>query len=268
MHRKLAIFSGSLNISAVQMTLLAQNLGGLSLAFPAGCRPQVSDVLRLSDSAPFSNFPYSIGHCHSSSDGLLEVLAAGLAFDLCGLSPAISEPMPDIAHYYGLPDVFEADAYEVVTLHPGAHLAGGENLLPVVRAMVGVASVLTALPGAAAVIWHPARTAIGPANFARMVAGWLAGGAFPALGLTALQPTPEGGLISEGLAFFTGQELRIEPISGMDMSGLGKIAVRLIHRMVESAKVAVPCDLIGPHGELLRAEPINGGRVLRVWKRG
>ena len=250
------------------MTLLAQNMGGLSLAFPAGGRPRASDVLRLSDSAPFASFPYSIGHCQSSSDGLLEVLAAGLAFDLCGLVPASPESMPDVGHCYGLPESFASDAHEVVSLHPGAHLAGGENLLPVVRAMVGVASVLTALPGAAAVIWQPARTAIGPANFTRMVAGWLAGGAFPALGLTALSPTPDGGLISEGLGFFTGQELRIEPISGMDMSGLGKIAVRLIHRMVESAKVAVPCDLTGPHGEALRAEPIDGGHVLRVWKRG
>ena len=250
------------------MTLLTQSLGGLSLAYPAGHRPRGGDVLRLSDTAPFASFPYSISHCQSSADGVLEILAAGLAFDLSGLAPAEPESMPDVGHCYGLSSGFDTGTHEAVSLRPGAHLAGGENLLPVVRAMVGVASVLTALPGVAAVIWHPSRSAIGPADFARMVAGWLAGGAFPALGLTALRPMADGGLASEGLAFFTGQELRIEPVPGMDMSGLGKIAVRLIHRMVESAKVAVPCDLTGPHGEALRAEPIDGGRVLRVWKRG
>ena len=53
----------------------------------------------------------------------------------------------------------------------------------------------------------PARTAIEPELFVRSVDAWLGGGAFPALGLVALTDTPEGGLISEGLTFFAGQEI-------------------------------------------------------------
>ena len=46
-----------------------------------------------------------------------------------------------------------------------------------------------------------------PAYFMSAVRAWLVGGAFPALGLTALREEQDGALHSEGLALFTGYEV-------------------------------------------------------------
>lgn len=196
----------------------------------------------------------------------MELLAFGLAFDLSGLEPGAAGIFPDIRHRFGLPDAMDG-ALEAITLLPGAHLGEGANLLPVVRAMAGIASALLALPGARVVVWHPAGVAMGPAYFATAIETWLAGGAFPALGLSALRREADGALLSEGLGFFTGQELRLEPSCGETPGETGKIAIRLIHRLVESEPVLSRQEFVGPQGERLVAEPREGGRVVRVWRR-
>ena len=168
-------------------------------------------------------------------------------------------------HRYGLPDRF-GGALEAIGLYPGAHLGDGGNLLPVVRVMAGLAAGLLDFPEAQAVVWHPAGTALAPDVFRQAIGDWLAGGAFPSLGLTALVREADGALASEGLAFFTGQELRVEPTCGKTPSDLGKIAVRLVHRLVDSEPVLSRQKITGPNGERLIAEPREGGRVVRVWR--
>ena len=138
--------------------------------------------------------------------------------------------------------------------------------MPVVRVMTGLAAALLDLPEAQAVVWHPAGTAMAPEAFQQAIGAWLAGGAFPALGLTALVREADGVLRSEGLAFFTGQELRVEPTCGKTPSEAGKIAVRLVHRLVDSQPVLSRQIITGPNGERLIAEPREGGRVVRVWR--
>lgn len=157
-------------------------------------------------------------------------------------------------------------AGEWLALGTGQHLAGGENLLPVVRAMAGVVQALLALPGASAVAWGPARSVLSPEYFRRAVGAWLAGGAFPALGLTALVKDASGAMNSEGLSFFTGQELRIDPILASNPAAAGKIAIRLIHSLVSGWSVPSPTEIAGPSGEVLGVEPTGNGRILRVWK--
>ena len=160
------------------------------------------------------------------------------------------------------------EAFEAITLRPGAHLAGGGNLLPVVRSMVDVAAALVALPEVQAVVWHPARSGMAPAYFAQVVGKWLEGGPFPALGLTALAREVDGGLRSEGLAFFTGQELRIEPVRDESPAQAAKIAIRLINTLVTIPPVFAPCEFTGPGGERLNAEPSGNGRFIRIWRQG
>jgi hypothetical protein len=68
---------------------------------------------------------------------------------------------------------------EWISLLPGQHLSGGQNLVPVVRAMAAAALALAGLPGVAAVAWGPARTVLSPEYFRRCVGAWLAVGPFP-----------------------------------------------------------------------------------------
>jgi len=193
------------------------------------------------------------------------LLALGLTFDLAGLAPGQPGMFPEIRHRYGLTQDF-GGALEAITLHPGQHLGEEANLLPVVRVMTGLAARLLELPQARAVVWHPAGAAIEPAQFSKAIEAWLSGGAFPALGLTGLVRDADGALRSDGLAFFTGQELRVEPTCGETSSEIGKIAIRLVHRLVDSEPVLSRQELTGPDGERLIAEPREGGRVVRVWR--
>ena len=84
--------------------------------------------------------------------------------------------------------------------------------------------------------------------------------ALKALGLTALVPG-ESGMTSEGLAFFTGQELEV---AGSDLAQAGRIAVRMVHTLVNHGRLAAPTRLAGPEGEPLLAEPSGDGSRVRV----
>ena len=223
-------------------------------------------MARLAESsAAGHSLPFSISHSPGKDASWLEMLALGLTFDLSGLAPGQPEMFPQIRHRYGLAQAF-GGAIEAISLHPGQHLGEEANLLPVVRVMTGLAARLLDLPQARAVVWHPAGVAIEPAQFTKAIEAWLSGGAFPVLGLTALVRDADGTLRSDGLAFFTGQELRVEPTCGRTPSEAGKIAIRLVHRLVDNEPVLSRQEVTGPDGERLIAEPREGGRVVRVWR--
>jgi hypothetical protein len=175
--------------------------------------------------------------------------------------------MPAAAHFYGFAESPAAEPAEAITLTPGEHLRGGENLLPVVRIMAGLATRLVRLAAVEAVVWHPARAAMAPDAFGSVIANWLKGGAFPALGLTALFRGDDGAIRSEGLAFFTGQELRIEPLIGKTTAQDAKIATRLINHLVGIAAIHQPFELLGPDGEHLSVAPPGHDGFMRVCRK-
>lgn len=198
----------------------------------------------------------------------VELLCDGLTFDASGISPGSPARQPGCAYRFDLAEPFDPAALEAVRLVPGPHLAGGERMMPVIRAMAGLAARLCELPGLAAVAWHPARSCIGPRYFASIIANWLDGGVFPGLGLVGLSPVADGGIQSEGLSYFIDQEIRIEPELAADRTAAAKIAVRLIDRLVEQGGIANREDVAGPEGRLLRIEPSANGRLVRVWSAG
>lgn len=238
---------------------------GLALLFEPHARPTADDVAALIARSAAVSRVLSISHRPTAEEGWLEVLCRGLTFDVTGLAPGREEPVPTIAHRFGFETDFVVPPVEAVTVCVGQHLAGGGNLLPVVRAHVEVARALMALPGVWAAVWCPADIAMSPQHFERVVSTWLDGGAFPVLGLTTVVREEDGGMRSHGLSFFTGQEVRIEPISGRNPAQLGKIIIRLIHRLVEGGGQDIPSEITGPEGQLLLVEPTDNGHVLRVW---
>lgn len=196
----------------------------------------------------------------------LELLASGLTFDLVGLAPGSAAPLPPHGHSYGLASQFEAMRVEAITLRLGPHLATGPTMLPVVRTLAWLAARLTALPGVRALAWHAARCWSAPEFFRDSVLRWIEGGAFPGLGLAALTPALDGGMQSEGLALFIGQELRLEPELTGDQAAAARIGLRLLHWLVENGRLTAPETLAGPDGQSLRLEPSPNGRFVRAWR--
>lgn len=232
----------------------------MSLIFAPGRRPTTRDIAELS----VREGTFTISHEPGGEEGWVELLINGLTFDLTGLAPVAPAAAPPIAHRFGVPTAAD-DAGEAIALAPGPHLAAGRAMPPVVRAAITVGLCLAKLDGVELVCWHPARSAIGKEPFARSVAAWLGGGAFPALGLTSLYAAPEGRMCSEGLRFFIGQELCLER-SDRAPSDDAKLAMRLIDRLVDHGRLAEPAVWRIDASAQVRLEPERAGDLIRAWR--
>ena len=143
-------------------------------------------------------------------------------------------------------------------------MAAGHTL-PVVRAQMVIASALAAgLEGVVRMTWTPAAIAMPAAFFRRAVDDWISGGPFPALALVAYTREATGALVTDGLSYFTGQELRLEPALVDDPVAATRLAARLVNHMVAALPLTSPQDFSGMSGEALRLEP--NGAIVQVHK--
>lgn len=230
----------------------------LSLLFEQGQRPD-ADALEALSRTEGGLLHFSISYQPDPDEGWLELLASGLTFDCRGLSPAAPQAPPPHGALLGLA---AEPVGEAVSLAPGPHLRDGGGLFPVVRILAGLGATIAALPGLRAAVWHPARSWMAPDYFRSVIGAWLAGGAFPALGLTTLERHGAAGMASCGLALFTGQELRLEGMEGLAPAAMARIALRLMHELVAAGPLAERRDFVGPGGERLHAVP--DGRFVTV----
>ncbi|SHN49373.1 hypothetical protein SAMN02745193_00325 [Erythrobacter sanguineus] len=195
----------------------------------------------------------------------VELLRDGLTFDLHGLAPGAACGTPDIAHRFDLATTPDGDCFESLVIAPGPHLAGGGRSVPVLRAMLALARDLSLhFPDLAAVYWGPSRSAIGRRFFESVITAWLDGGAFPALGLTAFEESDDGALQSVGLAFWIGQELRIEPPLSIDKVAATRLGVRLINQLVIVGGIGESERIIAPDGTRLVMQASRNSRFVRV----
>ena len=161
----------------------------------------------------------------------LECVVSGLSFDLVPI--AHNDPACEIEHGFDV-DVATLPLRSGLTIEPSPHIGSAARTLPIIRAGAAIAARLSRVGNPAAVVWRPLGSAMEPGYFRETIGAWLDGGVFPALGLTTFGKAPDGGLHSSGLAFFTGQEVRIAP----DLAARGpealKIGARVIDRLVEA----------------------------------
>ena len=240
-----------------------------SLLFASGDRSGVDQVRALAAADPSVLVSYDPEEgtgpgASAASERWVEVFTSGLTFDLHGLAPGAPQPLPPSTHRYGLPADFCDGALEAISLRPGPQIGSGRRMLPVLRGLARLTAMLASLPGVRAVGWHAARTWSAPGHFRGSVLRWVEGGAFPGLGLTALASTPQGGLRTEGLALFTGQELRLAPELVHDRSAGARLALRLLHWLVEHGPLDTPAELPGPSGEPLMVKPSGNRRFVEA----
>ncbi|QZH74869.1 MAG: hypothetical protein JY451_14655 [Erythrobacter sp.] len=241
-------------------------ISAVSLLFPAGGRPAVSEIRELAQNCPSFSISFDPSDEGDAENAWVELLANGLTFDLTGLGSSPVGPVPRCEHLFGLQPDFRNRPLEAITLQPGPHLAAGSTMYPVVRCMALLAAELAALARIEAVAWHPARACSAADLFRRGVLGWIGGGAFPGLGLAALVSMSDGSLQSEGLATFTGQELLLPAEMCHDQAQAAKIALRVLNWLVEHGRVEEQFSFTGPGGETLLLEPVGNSGIVRLWR--
>lgn len=198
----------------------------------------------------------------------LELLSDGLAFDCLGLAPGAPVTAPAIRHWLGPAPAGGGDTpnHHAIGLFAGPHCVAAANALPVVRAQMRLACALVRGANAAhSVRWSPAGLAMPPALFLRAVEGWLEGRPFPAIVFVAFAQDAAGSVETDGLAFFTGQEISVAPDAVSDSVAAVRLLSRLIAERVAARPVTGPYPFTGQDGESLLLEPVAAGR-LRVRK--
>jgi hypothetical protein len=203
----------------------------------------------------------------AQDEAWVELLREGLTFDLRGLADGASRPVPDIAHRFDFSSAAAMAELEALSISPGRHLAGGERSMPVLKGILGLARDLTQhFEDLQAVYWQPSGSAIGRRFFESVITAWLEGGAFPALGLTAFDEVADGALQSVGLAFWIGQELRIEPPLTADKVAATRLGVRLVNQLVIVGGLDESERIIAPDGTRLVMRPSRNRNFIRVWR--
>ena len=139
--------------------------------------------------------------------------------------------------------------------------------MPVLKGILGLAGALTQhFEDLQAVYWQPSRSAIGRRFFESVITAWLEGRAFPALGLTAFDEVADGALQSVGLAFWIGQELRIEPPLTADKVAATRLGVRLVNQLVIVGGLDESERIIAPDGTRLVMRPSRIWDFIRAWR--
>lgn len=197
----------------------------------------------------------------------VELLREGLTFDLVGLAPGARAEFPVIEHRFDMESLPTALRFEALQLAPGQHLTGGQRSVPVLKGLIALARDITHhFDDLEAVVWPASQSAIGRRFFESVATAWLDGGPFPALGLTAFRETMDGALQSVGLAFWIGQELRIEPPLSNDKVAATRLGVRLINHLVLAGGLEKDERITAPDGRKLVLRPSGNRKFVRVWQ--
>ena len=248
----------------------------LHLLFAKGKRPDVAAITAFAkrQQAVALSHDLSTDGTQSVDDSRLgqqpicvELLRDGLTFDLSGLSPAPGSAFPTINHRFDLSVIPTSAGYEALLLVPGPHLVAGARSQPVIRTMMALAcDLILHFDELRAVCWSPSCSAIGRRFFESIISAWLDGGPFPALGLTAFAEQSDGGLQSEGLAFWIGQELRIEPPLSADKVAATRLGIRLVNQLMLSGGMDADDRIIAPDGTPLVLRPSRNRALISVWR--
>lgn len=191
-----------------------------------------------------------------------ELVVDGLTYDLMLVDMRFSSRFPD--HSAALSDEIVNGA--TLLLEPGPHLASIRQSLLVARGQWRAGAWLCGLlHPVAAVTWAPARAHMPGADFAALARGWIDAGTFPANGLVAFQPALGGGLQSSGLAYFTGQEMRLEPELAREGDRAVRLALRLAETLIHRGALHEAEQFSDPGGGTIRIEPSANRKFVRVW---
>ena len=240
----------------------------LLILFPRNGRPTTRQVRAQCDSGRIADSlgPEIVHYTHkvdiAPPDGVA-LQRAGLAFDLVGLAPGPAIPVPDIGEGGAVLRASKRSMVDASSLRLGSHIAAGARSLTVLREWFGIAEAIASAFDATSVCWVPGSIVIAPDRLAEALHAWDTRGEVPVTLLASFRATLDGAFQSQGLAYFTGQELRLEP---QLMRGEEELLARLIFtHLFYAGKQEDTIQLAAPDEHALRLVPSGNGRVVRVW---
>ena len=190
----------------------------------------------------------------------------GLTYDCSGIAPGPAEPLPTVRDWLGIAVDERAERLRCVGLALGPHLRGGQASPPILRALFGLAREMAERFSACrGICWAASGTVTETTVFTEFVARWEGGSGFPAQLVTSLAAGLGGGIESRGLAYFTGQELHIEPGTYHEEGQGALLALRLVAQLVYRGRLELAEEAVAPDGSPIRLEPSPNGRFVRVW---
>ncbi len=199
-----------------------------ALLYAKGARPGAADIESILTDADLA----SLGRQSAPDDYRLDLIAGGLTWEMRGLAPGRPCPPPPARHFYGTVDNRESFPFEAVSLELTGPSPAREDLVPLVQIIAETAALIVRHSPARAVFWRPAGSWMDAGYFTRLVESWRANGAFPALALVGVERRADGSLVSDGLSFFIGRELQVDPQPCEHPSETVRRAVRTIGRLV------------------------------------
>jgi hypothetical protein len=101
-------------------------------------------------------------------------------------------------------------ATSMLSIGLDSNLAGGEKTAPIAAALLEFGAYLVQQLAPSIIAWTPGKIATDATYFSDAVTDYVNGGAFPALAVVRFIFSPDDGVVrSEGLAWFSGQELEL-----------------------------------------------------------
>lgn len=237
----------------------------IQLLFAPDHRPVIADLHVAAESLEVLSLSGSGDQDRDTSLQWAEVIWNGLSYRLLGFAPG-NGAVPVLP--------LDSDTYsariarlEAVDIVAGSHLAGAENSIPIVKAMWNMAAGLVeTLPHCEIVVWQHSGAALKPQTFREMAADWEDKLVLPMNGLVQFVDEIDLGIKTRGLAFFTGQELRIEPELTSDRDWARRLGMRLADTLIVRRKLSEIEEFAGLDGSRLRLTPSQNGKFVRVWR--
>ncbi|WP_147395495.1 hypothetical protein [Altericroceibacterium spongiae] len=230
-----------------------------SLYFGKGLRPDFNTVRNL-----FSE-KNEVDECHLTASNKISFVLPGLFLELTGIRPG---NMAIVPRPLRMPDKFSEFRFsDVETLSLSMPFEAKQSRLwsSINLTFAKLLSDFTHLPGVEAVQWHPARSLCLPDIFQRSIESWERGKDFLGQELISAAPMADGGIQTEGLWLFAGQEVRIEPELVEPKRGNSELALHLAQYFAHNGPLTKPMRFKSPLSGYLRAEPSSNGRFIRVY---
>ena len=184
-----------------------------------------------------------------------------IPFELQGMLEPVAADLEDADQYFA---VEAGDLGQAKCLRLAAQFTANDGIAPleIVRNASRIALRLADAAQCIAVSWAPAKSIMGTAYFEKVVSDWLAGGPFPALGLTSLTMDGDKTFHSRGLAPICGQEIVIPAMPGLENAGRARVAIRMIDYMAQNGPIHEdgPVEIDGFGKFNVTIDP-NGGNI-------
>jgi hypothetical protein len=147
----------------------------------------------------------------------------------------------------------------------GEHLENGRHLPSINRALLKVAKILGQAVSATHICWHPARQSIDFGHFEEAVDDYLAGGPTPILIQIAITKNTDSALQTQGLSYFSNQEITLAETPNLSESEALKRLVRISHDIAINGKIDNVLEVDGlDKGERITFKPSRDSSELAI----